>query len=156
MSANEDLIKAENILLKLMAQYQSGQYAHLGDAIDCIRRSRVELETLSRDYAMCQSVLVTEREEWNNAAKFVADGCEDETHCGCVPILKRELDKATLKYETLIQYVGEGDELAITQGGAVKELDSDMHNPSKRPCKTCQAMTDAFGFPFGCNRLRGE
>jgi hypothetical protein len=36
---------------------------------------------------------------------------------------------------------------------AVKVLEVDMHNPSKRPCKTCQTMTDAFGFPFGCNRL---
>jgi hypothetical protein len=149
MSANEDLIKAENILLKLMAQYKSGQYVHLGDAIDCIRRSRLELETLSRDYALCQSVLEAEREEWDNAAKFVADGCEDEVHCGCVPILKRD-------YEKLIEYIGEGDELAINQRDAVKELDSDMHNPTKRPCKTCQAMTEAFGFPFGCNRLRGE
>jgi hypothetical protein len=35
-----------------------------------------------------------ELEEWENAKKFVADGCKDEQHCGCVPILKRELDEA--------------------------------------------------------------
>jgi len=36
--------------------------------------------------------LLTELAEWENAKKFVADGCTDEIHCGCVPILKRELD----------------------------------------------------------------
>ena len=35
-----------------------------------------------------------ELDEWENAKKFVADGCKDEQHCGCVPILKRELDEA--------------------------------------------------------------
>ena len=38
--------------------------------------------------------LRAELDEWENAKKFVADGCEDEVHCGCVPILRRELDEA--------------------------------------------------------------
>jgi signal transduction protein with GAF and PtsI domain len=39
--------------------------------------------------------LRAELDEWQNAKKFVADGCTDEIHCGCVPILKRELDAKT-------------------------------------------------------------
>ena len=44
-------------------------------------------------WARCAKILAAELDEWHNAAKFVADGCTDEIHCGCVPILKRELDR---------------------------------------------------------------
>jgi DNA repair exonuclease SbcCD ATPase subunit len=45
-------------------------------------------------------------DEWENAKKFVADGCKDEQHCGCVPILKRQLDEAREVIEELLNYLG--------------------------------------------------
>jgi len=51
---------------------------------------------------MSQNVqLRAELDEWENAKKFVADGCKDELHCGCVPILKRELDEAKIQIDVL-------------------------------------------------------
>jgi len=35
-----------------------------------------------------------ELDDWEEAKKFVANDCKDEIHCGCVPILRRELDEA--------------------------------------------------------------
>ena len=34
--------------------------------------------------------------------------------------------------------------------GALRRVSGDMHNTSRRPCSTCQAVTDVLGEPFGC------
>ncbi len=33
---------------------------------------------------------------------------------------------------------------------AAKLLSTDMHYASMRPCRSCKAMTDALGEPYGC------
>ena len=36
---------------------------------------------------------------------------------------------------------------------ALETLDGDNHYWSKRPCITCQSVSDAIGRPFGCSKL---
>jgi hypothetical protein len=59
-------------------------------------------------------------DEWENAKKFVADGCKDEQHCGCVPILKRQLDEARKVIEPFA-------ELADTDNVYWKDEDKDEY-----------------------------
>lgn len=39
---------------------------------------------------------------------------------------------------------------------ALDALYKDSHRWSTRPCKTCDAVSTAVGFPFGCDRLAGR
>lgn len=69
------------------------------------RHNEIMLPQLDR-HGVTMDKLRAELEEWENAKKFVADGCQDEVHCGCVPILKREnerLTKAVEEAEVLIE-----------------------------------------------------
>ena len=68
--------------------------AEIGRTLEIVKEQRkriMEFQVAEKDYV---ATLRAELDEWHNAAKFVADGCTDEIHCGCVPILKRELDAA--------------------------------------------------------------
>jgi hypothetical protein len=83
--------------------------------------SAAELKRLGIENAQLRAEL----DEWENAKKFVADGCKDELHCGCVPILKRELDEAISLINTAeinINYLNRkyGSSLGISQWVADK------------------------------------
>lgn len=39
---------------------------------------------------------------------------------------------------------------------ALDSLYKDNHRWSSRPCATCSAITNAVGFPFGCDRMAGR
>ena len=73
--------------------------AEIGRTLEIVKEQRkriMEFQVAEKDYV---ATLRAELDEWHNAAKFVADGCTDEIHCGCVPILKREMDAANKAVE---------------------------------------------------------
>ena len=93
------------------------------DFVELVKRAAAELAQLHTDleYIVGQNKIFldgmnryrAELDEWHNAAKFVADGCTDEIHCGCVPILKRELDAANKAM----------DEARVVVGVCKKQID---------------------------------
>ena len=44
----------------------------------------------------------------------------------------------------------------MARDAALQGLSIDMHEVSTRSCSTCAAVTEAFGFLFGCDQYRRE
>ena len=105
------------------------KWGRMSDAIDylfdeiehhAVLRSHA---TLVRDARVAITQLRAELDEWENAKKFVADGCTDEIHCGCVPILKREMDAQTKAVEEARKILDAGQTYFDYLKGRVMKID---------------------------------
>ena len=90
----EKLHEEDNDLAKLIQDEEAKVYALRAELDELMVMKNRWVETAESGRGTINS-LSAQLAEWHNAAKFVADGCKDEIHCGCVPILKRELDAKT-------------------------------------------------------------
>jgi hypothetical protein len=129
----EDVRKAAAELAKLKSDFDDTSHELTRQENENLRL-RAELAQLRADleYIVEQNKIFldgmnqlrAELDEWDNAKKFVADGCTDEIHCGCVPILKRVLaasqkavDEAREVMQPIVDEIPEetfpGDEMTI-------------------------------------------
>jgi hypothetical protein len=94
--AAEHLIKLIDIMDKFFTENLGEKNAEIECARNELEEIVSELEERRKNLITTMDRLIraeAELAEWENAKRFVADGRKDELHCGCVPILKRELDE---------------------------------------------------------------
>jgi len=101
------------------------------------------------NYSQAYRELEEELDEWNNARKFVEEPCEDEVHCGCVPILRKmlaERDREIESWQYHLAYLTDED-IATPEGvkafvmGELEKLRKKVHIwmvASCRDAKSCE------------------